>query len=257
MKDNKMIGIVGGMGPYATVDLVQKILDQTNANDDQSYLPMAILSAPHAIGDRTEFLLGQSNINPAFAISKIIKKLTSIGANIVGIPCNTAHAPQIFNVVLEELKSENSEFRLIHMIHKVAEFIQKHYSAFKNIGVLCTTGSYKTGVYSNVFKETGFNPIMPNGEKQDLLHKAIYDREYGIKSQSNPVTEIAKSQIIKVIRHLNGRGADVIILGCTELGMAIPDQKIENTTIIDPTLVLARALIREVDSSKLKPWIDI
>ncbi len=97
------------MGPYAGLDLARKILDQTVARCDQDHVSIALLSAPQEIGDRTSFLLGHTNVNPAYAIYKMIQKLKEIRVSVVGIPGNTAHAPQIFDVILEELKRVNSE----------------------------------------------------------------------------------------------------------------------------------------------------
>jgi len=95
----KIIGIVGGVGPYAGVDLVTKILNLKKAVKDQDHLPLALMSLPGLIHDRTAFLLGETDVNPAYAISRIIMKLRQVGADVVGIPCNTAHAPSIFNLI--------------------------------------------------------------------------------------------------------------------------------------------------------------
>ena len=70
-----MIGIVGGMGPHAGIDLVNKIFDLTKANKDQDHFPIAIQSTPHLISDRTDFLSGNSDVNPAIAIVEIINTL--------------------------------------------------------------------------------------------------------------------------------------------------------------------------------------
>ena len=72
LEDKIMIGVVGGMGPYAGLDLVQKIFDETNAKTDQDHIPIAMISVPHIIEDRTEFIVGNTDVNPGIAISKII-----------------------------------------------------------------------------------------------------------------------------------------------------------------------------------------
>mgnify|MGYP000203337425 FL=1 len=98
-----MIGVIGGMGPQAGIDLVQKIINLTKAASDQDHLPIAMLSIPHSISDRTEFLLGKSDVNPAIAISEVICTLSKNGASIIGMPCNTAHAEPIFDEVVIKL----------------------------------------------------------------------------------------------------------------------------------------------------------
>lgn len=248
----KIIGIVGGIGPYAGLELAKKIFDQTKAQSDQEHLTIILISMPAQIGDRTSFLLNQGEINPAFALFHIIRKLEDAGATVVGIPCNTAHAPQIYDIIVEELIESNSKIKLVNMIEEVRKFILENYPNLKNVGVLCTTGTYKTEIYRNMLNQKDFHVIMPNEEFQDIVHKAIYNPRYGIKAQADAVTKMAKKTLLKAFRHLQKAGAEAIILGCTEISLAITANRIGRTVIIDPSLILARALIKEVDKNKLK-----
>jgi len=245
-----MIGIVGGLGSYAGLDLVKKIFDQTKANTDQEHLSVALLSIPQQIEDRTAFLLNETNINPANAIFTIIRKLEQIGADIIGIACNTAHTPEIFDVILKKLKQANSTVRLVHMIKEVAAYIRESYPPVRNVGVLCTTGTYKTSLYPNILEPEGFNVITPDQALQNnMVNKAIYE----IKAGFSPVSKAVKEQVLAGIKHLQKKGAEAIVLGCTELPLAVGAGQIGETVIIDPTLILARALIRVVAPYKLKP----
>ena len=126
MTDTKTIGVVGGVGPYAGIDLVKKIFDNTKANTDQENLPVALISIPEKIHDRTEFLLDETKPNPAKQIFEIIKQLESIGAIVVGIPCNTVHSPKIFDVIKNKLSESKSKVKLINMIKEVTNHIQKN-----------------------------------------------------------------------------------------------------------------------------------
>ncbi len=252
MECTNIIGIVGGMGPYASLDLLHKILDQTKVSGDHDHIPIVMISVPNEIVDRTDFLLGRININPAHAIVEMILKLVSIGANIIGIPCNTVHAPRIFNVI-EEVNRKNKEIKIVNMIDEVAEFIEYHYPALKKIGILCTTGTSISKIYPTALEIRGFHVIMPDENFQESIHKAIYNRKFGIKALSNPVTEIAKYNVINAINHLREKGANALVLGCSEIALALKNQNIEGMPIIDPVLILARALIREVEPDKLKP----
>lgn len=254
MQNETMIGIVGGVGPYAGVDLMEKILDQTEARSDQEHLSIALISLPGRIEERTAFLLGETDNNPAEVVFEIVVKLEQIGAGIVGIPCNTMHSPRIFDLLLKKMKDTKSNVKLIHMINEVAEFIQTNHPKIKNLGLLCTTGTYKTRVYSDCLEPRGFNVIVPDEASQEnLVQNAVFDRTYGIKAQSNPVTKDAKAKLLQAIHYLEQQGAEAIILGCTEIPLAITDKKIGSAIIIDPTLILARALIRRLNPDKLKP----
>jgi aspartate racemase len=258
MANEKIIGIVGGVGPFAGFDLCQKIHDQTRANIDQEHLPIALLSWPSQITDRTAFLLGRTNINPAVSIAAIIKKLEALGAGVVGIPCNASHAPRIFEVVLQELKKAHCRVKLLHMIDEVAIFIKTHFPQVKNVGVLSVTGTYKSGIYQSVLAEKGFLVTMPDEYVQtNFVHQAIYDPGYGIKAHSHPPTVMAKELLSKAIDFLRAKDVDAVVLGCTEIPLAITAKIIGGVVIIDTNQVLARALIREAAPEKLKPVADV
>jgi len=255
MKSEKMIGIVGGVGPYAGLDLVRKIFDLTEAKTDQEHLPVTLISLPEKISNRTAFILGKSKLNPASGIVDVIKKLVKIGASVVAIACNSAHAPQIFNVIVEELEKASIGVKLLHITDEVSRFIRENYPTIEHIGILGTIGTCKTGIYETALKKEGFEVILPDDLFQKKLHLAIYDLEFGIKAQSNPITEKAKSKLMEAITHLHGKGAEAAVLGCTEIPLAITETRIDEVVIIDPTLILARALIREVSPEKLKSVI--
>lgn len=248
-----IIGIVGGVGPYAGLDLAQKIFGQTLASSDQEHLPVALLSLPEKIEDRTRYLMGEANTNPAYAVAEIIEKLEYMGAHIVGIPCNTMHAPAIFEVILQQLKEKNLKIQVIHMIEEVVKFIAAHYPEMKSVGVLSTTGTWKSGIYSGYLQQYGFRPVIPDKPLQEEIHKAIYDPRYGIKAQSNPVAGQARDRLIKGLRYLKKKGARGIILGCSEIAFAMPYEELEEMPLFDANLILARALIAHTYPDKLKP----
>ena len=247
---------MGGVGPYAGLDLVGKILDQTEAKRDQEHLSVVLISFPQEIADRTSFLLGQTAANPAYALARIILRLEAVGASVAGIPCNTAHASQIFDVILDELGVANSGVRLVHMIEEVVDHVQESLPGIHRVGVLSTTGTYETKVYANALEERGVRPILPERSVQEAVHDAIFDPTYGIKAQSNPVTGAARSTILAAAHHLRAKGAEAFVLGCTVLPLAITEQRVEEMVVIDPTLVLARALIREASPAKLRPPVS-
>ena len=110
-----MIGIVGGVGPYAGLDLAKNVFDNTLADSDQDHLDLVMISVPQAITDRTEYLMGRDPDNPATAIAKVLLKLEKLGATVAGIPCNTAHADEIFKVITQTLHNADAQIHLINM----------------------------------------------------------------------------------------------------------------------------------------------
>ncbi len=245
----KTIGIVGGVGPYAGMQLFKNILDLTNAKLDQQHLPVLMHSLPDKISDRSAYLLGDSKINPAIAISKIITNLSESGAEVIGIPCNTAHADSIYKEV--ELKIPD-KVKLLHQIEEVALYIKDQHPECSNIGILSTTGTFNTQIYSHYLQKNHLNPIQVTREIQDeYVHPSIYNESYGIKSNASPVSDTAKNNLITAIDYLIKNGAQVIILGCTELSLVFADVHYCNIPLIDSTKILARALILECSPESL------
>ncbi len=251
MIHEKPIGIVAGVGPFAGLDLLSKVLEETVANCDQDHLPIYSLSQPNEILDRTEYLLGIVTENPGCAIASQLQKLATMGAEVAGIPCNTAHAPAIFSVIESELKKANCPIKLLHMIREVGRFLHENYPEVEAIGVLSTTGTYRAQIYPQVLEPLGFTIIVPEETMQvELVHPSIYDPVYGIKANGG-ATETAVSHLHVAAKTVKAQGAQAIILGCTEIPLAIPSEKLAGMITIDPTRILARALIRESNVAKM------
>lgn len=252
MTSEKPIGIVAGVGPFAGLDLLGKILAETVAAQDQAHLPIYSLSQPSEISDRTEYLLGLVDENPAYAIVDQLQKLAAMGAEVVGVPCNTAHAPAIFDVIESELQKAACPIKLPHMIQEVGRFLHVNYPEIQTIGVLSSTGTYRTQIYAQVLEPLGYIVVVPDETMQvDLIHPAIYDPVYGIKANGG-ATETAVSHLHTGAKNLKNRGAQAIILGCTEIPLALQTTTIDGMIAIDPTRILARALIRESNGAKLQ-----
>ncbi len=246
MKD-KQIGVVGGMGSYAAIDLIRKIYDATDASCDQEHLPVAMLSAPHLTVDRSQFLAGEILENPATSIASIINQLSDLGSSVVGIPCNTAHAPLILDRVLEAIPEH---VELVHLIEEVAKLMVHQYPQVTEVGVLGTVGTVNSQVYTQVMNRYGINVIQPPEDIQSLfVSPAIYDKDYGIKSHSSPVQVRARNDLLLASRFLSRKGAQAIILGCTEIPLAITEEQLETSIVIDATKVLAQAMVRAANRS--------
>jgi aspartate racemase len=250
----KTIGIVGGMGPKAGIDLIDKIIKNTLANSDQDHIPILLISYPHKIKDRTAFLQGKHQENPAHIIYQLISQLTLLGANIIAIPCSTAHTSPIMNTISQQLTENNLEIILVNMLEAVAEFIIHHFPNKKNIGLLATLGTYQNAVYETVFSQFGLATISPDNNIQQTIHQAIYNTDYGIKSTLSLNLNTAKLILNAACEHLENRGAEIIVLGCTEIPLVLTKNDYDNIPLIDPTDILARKLIQLADDKKLKPY---
>lgn len=253
MPAEPIIGIVGGVGPYAALDLAQKICDETVAQRDQDHLPVALLSYPGLIPDRTEFLVGESRVNPALGMLKVIGELERLGCRVVGIPCNTAHAPAIWDVVLEGLAARGSGVTLVHMVEEVASFVRQFFPSVTRVGVLSTVGTQRSGVYPEALARHGLRAItLEDSEHRALVHDAVYDPGFGIKAQAVPVSARARANVLTAVERVRTAGAEVVVLACTELPLAVPEATLEGMPVVDATRVLARALIRAVAPERLR-----
>lgn len=247
------VGIVAGAGPYAGLDLLRKIFDSTIAAKDQDHINVIGNFKAAELTDRTAYLYDPSLPNPGEAIAKQMLESERLGATAAGIPCNTAHAPAIIGRALEILREQGSTLTFVNMLQETTDFVTQHLPHCKTIGVLSTTGTARTGIYPSYFEPAGITVLRPPDDEQEhLVHAAIYDPTYGIKGVGC-CTERARSNFLSAARDLLDRGAQAIVLGCTEIPLAITEKQIDGAPTIDPTLILARALIRTVAPEKLKP----
>ena len=252
--DEPIIGVLSGMGPYAGLDLAQKIHRHTAATTDQQHLSVALLSYPGWIPDRSTYLFDTSQPNPTPALAKIARRLEAAGATVVGMPCNTAHCPPIFDALRERLQEAGSSVRLVHMIEETAQHIRTTHPEIERVGVLSSLAVHQLTLYKDVLEAAGFEVVRPSDERErDVVNRVIFDEEYGIKAQSDPVTPRARQDLLDTAAQLKAAGAEAVILGCTEFPLAIPEPEAHDLPMIDPTRVLARALIRTVHPDKLQP----
>lgn len=254
MTSARKIGIVGGVGPYAGLDLAKKIFDQTIACKDAEHLPVILISEPSEIPERTEFLLGRQPVNPAYALLERLRRLEEAGAEVAGIPCNTSHSTKIMGVLREEAAKLGLKIKLLDMAQELALHCESLGEAGRRPGVLATLGTCKAGVYQDAFKARAVACLLPSEETMRSVHEAIYDPGFGIKAASNPPTKRARETILAAIEELAKHGASAVALCCTELPLAVPESFASGLPLVDSTLILARALVRESAPERLRPF---
>jgi aspartate racemase len=243
---NKTIGIVGGMGPQAGIALLNSITCMTGAGKDQEHLSTILMSFPGDVEDRTLFLEGNAVSNPAYTIANIISRLEIAGADVIGIACNTSHAPRIYNVITEELKKAASKVRLINMPFETCRYLKDNGAQVSRVGVLSTNGTYRCGVYNNILHDMGFDVIIPEPEFQnDVIHAMVYDARFGIKSNAGSITNEVNVLMRKALAFFKEKKTDAIILGCTEFSLMPFGNQVNGMLVVDSTEAMARALIKE------------
>ena len=215
------IGILGGMGPLATADLFRKIILHTRADSDREHIPV-IIDSNTAIPDRTEYLLGRGE-SPLDELVKTALRLEAMGADILLMPCNTAH------FFYEEIRSRIG-IDFINMIEETALQVKKE-GGGKKSALLSTEGTSVSGIYDKVFAEMGLELIKPEKDEQDKVSEVIYNVKKG-------VLKGYEKSFKGLLASLKKRGAGSFILGCTELPVYFETLKADEK-IFDPTDILA------------------
>ena len=230
------LGILGGVGPSATVDFMNKVIMNTPAKKDQDHIKMVVEQNPQ-VPDRTANLILRET-DPTIAMFSTCKRLEAEGADAIAIPCNTAHA-------FVERIQEHLKIPIVNMLTTTADHIFREFGKDIKIGLLATTGTINSEVYLDVLTPYGFQVFVPDQQRQDDVMESIYGN-YGVKAGFT--NGQSKDSIDRAADFLVDQGSDVIILGCTELPLLFEQEshiKKNGRTIIlvDPTLILAKKIV--------------
>jgi len=221
----KTLGIIGGVGPLATMLVGEMIVRRTSAKKDQEHVH-TIIDNDTSIPDRTEYILDQTKEDPVPYLVNDAVKLANAGADLICIPCNTAHT------FYEELQLA-SPVPVLHMIRETAKRAAS--SGAKRVGILATDGTLTSGVYQKSLIEQDIEPVIPSDVIQRQVMSIIYDYVKAGK-------EVSRSQWNVVEDAMQQLNCDKIILGCTELSIVNKEYKLDNR-YIDSLIVLAESAI--------------
>ena len=221
----KTLGVIGGLGPMATAYFLQLLTQMTDAQKDQNHIEVLIHSKPQ-IPDRTRYILGKSAHNPVPDMVAVGKSLVNQGADILAIPCITAHYFQ------EELEAAIG-CPIINALEETAEYVKQR--GFEKIGIMATDGTIESGIFQHALEKHGMKAVIPCKEKQAGVMHLIYDNVKSGKPVELPLFE-------EIAQELFAQGAQVILLGCTELSLIKRDFALE-PGFLDVMEVLARKAV--------------
>lgn len=233
----KTIGILGGMGPLATVELYKKIILKTKAEKDQEHIHVIIDSNTN-IPDRTDNILNDGE-NPLVEMIKSARVLEEAGADFLIMPCNTAH--YFYNELCEKV---NIPF--LNMLEITVNYIEEKYRKDITAGLLATDGTILSGIYDKYFNNSDLKLIKPK-LNQHYVMEFIYE---GIKKGNY---EIGTSNFFKARDELLANGAELLILGCTELPIGAEIFQFKGN-YLDPMDVLAEKAIKFAGGEIKKTW---
>ena len=250
--ERRAIGILGGLGPYAGLDLVRWVFDETAAQRDQDHLPVTLVSYPGRIPDRSTWIADHAAPSPLPAMLEILRRLDDAGCAVAGVPCNTAHAPALFDRLRDGLAAEGRPLRVLHMVDAIVAMLAEVAPGARTIGVLATNSSIQNRLHEIGLEKAGLDDVAPAPDVQRLVHASIFDPEWGLKAKSHPPHPNARQVLLDAIGHLKERGAEAVILGCTELPLAVPEDEAHGLPLLNSTRALARALIRAAHPDRLQ-----
>ncbi len=221
---NKVLGVIGGVGPMATVDFYKKVVELTDASCDQEHIHV-LIDGYSQIPDRTASILAGDERPLPYLIDSA-RRLEAAGADLLVVACNAAH------YFFEKLEAACS-IPVLNMIELTAREAARQ--GYRCAGLLAVDGTVRSGVYDRAFRAEGLELIHPDEDGQRLVMHLIYDE---IKA-GRPARPEALSPTLDDMAE---RGAACFILGCTELPLVF--SACRERVFLDPSSILAREAIR-------------
>ena len=198
-QQSKTIGILGGMGPAATIEFFRRLVAATPAAIDQAHVRILIDNNPQ-VPDRTDAIFGNGP-DPGPVLAQMARGLAASGADFLTMPCNTGH-------VFQEAIREAVDIPFIDMIDETVRAL-----TVKKVGLLATTGTVRTGLYREACDLRDIELVTPNDEDQELVMDIIRRVKAGGSGSS------VRKHAAAIISRLADRGAEAVIAGCTEISL--------------------------------------
>ena len=222
-----LLGILGGLGPMSTVCFYEMLTARTKAEADSDHIDM-VISSHATTPDRTAYILGRSDHNPLPVMIDDARRLVAFGANLLAVPCNTAH------FFYDALRAA-VDVPILNIIEETVGVLSR--MGVRHAGILATEGTISSGAYHKACLSCGITVSVPTPEDQRRLNALIYDT---IKSGIRPKAE----ELSRIAAPLLREGCERLILGCTELSLVKRDCMLDDDIYLDSTEVLALRTIR-------------
>lgn len=223
-----MLGVLGGMGPMATIDFMAKVIRHTPANCDQDHVDMIVCSFA-TIPDRTAAIMGYGS-DPLPAMLDALRRLERAGARCIAIPCNTAHHWHA------RLQAE-TRVPILHIVDAAADMLERRGVKRGAIGLLATDGTICSGVYQSRLAARGFQCLTPDAGEQADVRRAIRLVKAGMPGEAASILQGQAEALI-------ARGCRQVAMACTEIPLALTGVEDSlQACLLDSTDALARACV--------------
>jgi aspartate racemase len=229
----KIVGIIGGMGPEATVDLMQRIIRMTKALDDIDHIRCIVDNNPK-VPSRIKAIIEGDGEDPGPCMADMGMRLESWGADFLVIACNTAH--YYYDAVQDAVK-----IPVINLIDLVSNHVTLNFPKQDKVGILASPAVAMTGLYTKRFKKSGVLDVWPDPDYQTSLFNIIKEIKRGNMDSK------VRDDYAKVCENLLHKGAKIAIIACTELSALGGDSSIKT---IDAAQVLAMEIVQVAKNKK-------
>ncbi|MEQ6376118.1 amino acid racemase [Bacillaceae bacterium S4-13-56] len=232
----KVLGVIGGMGPKATAVFFDRVIEKTEAHKDQEHIDMIILN--HAsIPDRTQSILEHTEDEFLREVEKDIQLLEMANVGQIAIPCNTSH-------YFYDRMQEMTTVPIINMVEQTVSQIYELHGEGIKVGLLATNGTISSGVYEKECNKKGLNLYIPDEQMQKDVMSIIYDDVKGNQNTDPTRLEGIVKQLIEKEQ------CQCVILACTELS-CIPIGEEITPYCIDAMEVLVDRVIERSGKKKI------
>ena len=223
MAERRLIGVLGGMGPLATIDFMQKVIEATPAERDQDHVPLIVYSVPQ-IPDRVGAACAGTD-EPLPAMLAGIRTLEQAGVEAIAIACNTAHA--WYNQM-----AAATNVKIIHMVQAVISAASQNNGP---VALMATVGTLQAGIYQGYMEKAGWQALVPQPDVQSVIIDAIAAVKLGDIDRARASFDFAATSLLEA-------GAQLLLLACTELPVAAKGS-IHEARCLDATACLAQACV--------------
>lgn len=222
----KTLGVIGGLGPMATAYFLQLLTQMSDAGTDQEHMEALIYSMP-SIPDRTGYIIGESKESPVPRMVLCGERLKEAGAELIAIPCITAH---YFHKELEE----KIGLPIINVIEETVACLEEE--KIGRVGIMATDGTIRSGLFQDALRKHGIEAILPGSESQRKVMHIIYNEVKAGKDAD-------MAHFNRISDELSERGAEAVLLACTELSLIKRDCRLK-AGYLDVMEVLARKAVK-------------
>jgi aspartate racemase len=234
---DKVVGVIGGMGPEATADFFRRVIRNTPADTDQDHLHILIDNNPK-VPNRHDAIEGVGP-TPADSFAESAQRLQSCGAEFLVMPCNTAHA-------FEHAITSAVDIPFISIVDETCKYIQSNFSDMRTIGLLAADGCLRAGLYDRALEELNVTVQRLSARRQNDFMQLVF------QIKSSGVNRKIRTDMKAMAQDLIESGAQGILAGCTEVPLVLSQSDLE-VPLIDSTEILATQCVQYAKGSNPLP----